>query len=67
MVRLNFVTNNNLYFNILLKNAQVIGFEYETGIDPEKLRSLQAYSFQSKDQLVDTINKIIECKLQTKT
>lgn len=65
MVRFECQTLDQKTFNILYnpKKFSVIGFEYEQGVDVEKLRSLQAFNFSTKAQLKETIKRMIPCKI----
>lgn len=64
MKKFEYQTIEGLYFNILFneKKLSIVGFEYEQGIDVEKLRSLQAFSFLTEAHAKSTINKMIPCK-----
>lgn len=65
MVKLEYQTSDNKLFNILYnpKKFNVIGFEYEQGVDVEKLRSLQAFNFSTEAQLKETIKQMTPCKI----
>lgn len=66
MIKLEYQTVDNKLFHIMYnpKTLSILGFEYENGLDVEKLRSLQAFNFSTEAQLKSTINKMIPCQMR---
>lgn len=64
MVKLEYHTTDNKLFNIMYdaKKLSILGFEYEQGVDVEKLRSLQAFNFETEAHLKSMIYKMIPCQ-----
>lgn len=64
MVKIEFKSNEGLMFNIMFHKdpVRIVGFEYEDGIEVEKLRSLQAFNFSNEIEMKRTVNTMIPCK-----
>lgn len=62
--KLEYKTIEGLDFNILFdeKKLSIVGFEFESGLDVEKLRSLQAFNFSTEAHARSIINKMIPCQ-----